>query len=102
MSADVVQKHNNVENVITLWACPDLDNGDDSLTKLANMYSCEKSMIAQLTEALNQPNNLKLDMFIIDGSAPFAMGQILNSIWSNPRNRLECFLCHCDDDDGGP
>jgi hypothetical protein len=85
---------NNVENVITLWACPDLDNGDDSLTKLANMYSCEKSMIAQLTEALNQPNNLKLDMFIIDGSAPFAMGQILNSIWSNPRNRLEWLEDH--------
>jgi hypothetical protein len=44
LSTDVAGKHNNVENVITLWACPSLDNGDDSLTKLANIYKCEKSI----------------------------------------------------------
>jgi spermidine synthase/S-adenosylmethionine/arginine decarboxylase-like enzyme len=84
VSVDVLEKHGPVALVIPLWTCPALDDDSKSVTK---KYECEKKIMDQLSQAL-EPGNLKLDMFIIDSTAPFVMGQIMNDIWSLPRNRL--------------
>lgn len=87
LSSEALEKHSNVKKVLYLWACPNITQTEvDSLTKLSSMYQCEESILDQLREALYDQ---KLDVFVIDESAPFEMGQILNSVWSNKKNRVK-------------
>ena len=86
-AADALEKHTNVFKVTSIWSCPDLDRAEDNLEKVSKMYNCEKHVMHQLAEALD-PDYSKLNMFVVDGSASFEMGQIMSSIWSIPRNRF--------------
>jgi spermidine synthase len=85
---EIVEANPNVDQVITFWACPDLNQKSNSNVSsiLPQMFACENAMIQQLDEAMDE-GDLYFDMFAIDSSAPYEMAQIFNSVWSTPKYR---------------
>jgi spermidine synthase len=70
-----------------IWACPELANYTEaSLDTFDHMFECEKTMLGQLMQLVAK-NDEDIDMFVIDPSAPRAMGQVFNSIWAVMNNR---------------
>jgi spermidine synthase len=87
-SADELSKHPNVKIVIPIWPCDDIPDFADGTSDLSGMYDCEKSMIATLEKA-HATQDMVLDMFVMDPSAPLSILQIFSSIWSDPEHREE-------------
>jgi len=72
--------------VIPLWSCPDISDGvafeKDGTDR---MYSCQKELHHLLKRTLNEQGK-KLDAIVLDLSTNYAMGQILNEMFSIARN----------------
>ena len=84
-SADVLQRHPNVDRVIKFWTCPDLES-EDVAEQTAKMFECEKSFSRMLNQAFNQDS--KADLFVIDIAASYPMLQILNIMLDDDSNRV--------------
>jgi spermidine synthase len=79
LAADLLGKKDSIRKVVKVSTCPGIDMAD-----AAKMYECEIATESAVKEALG---NTKLDLFVIDGSVPYAMLQIMNSILSVGENR---------------
>jgi hypothetical protein len=71
-----------VEDILPIWTCSDLN--DMESTDYEKMYDCEKKMEFWLSENIN---DAKIDIIILDTSAPKIMASILSSFLSYPINR---------------
>ena len=73
---------NNVDfgesQVIPLFACPDIMNGDTS-----SLNKCKKGIVKKIrdTISLSKGKNKKIEAIIIDSEAPIELGQITNKIF---------------------
>jgi hypothetical protein len=76
-------------NVRTLWTCPGLpsDYSAASVETIDEMYECEMDTLRAMVGFVQDDFQGEIDMIILDPSAPFGMGQILNSILSVKNNR---------------
>jgi len=83
-------------DIHTFWACPSLKNHTSISEELiADMYQCEVQLLSEMLslvqghtdEELQGTEGGDIDMFILDPSAPQAIGQILNSILSVKSHR---------------
>jgi spermidine synthase len=83
--------HTDVNYVIPLWTCPELNATGFTSSEAAAMYECEKQTTSQLWAALGES---ELSMVIIDSSASLPMLQIIDSVWSSHRNRQELLKDH--------
>ncbi|CAJ1932661.1 unnamed protein product [Cylindrotheca closterium] len=86
-SVDVLAANDRAKTVLPIWACDTLKNSTEDPSVYPMMYECEKEVEDYLMR-LTQGNN-KIDMVILDQSAPRQMAQIFASIMSyteNPNN----------------
>lgn len=88
VAKEIMEANPSVHQVISFWSCPSLNEpvGSDETSTLPLMFACEETFIQQLSEAMAE-GDFYFDMFVIDGSAPYEMTQIFNSIWSTPKYR---------------
>lgn len=68
---DVLKKQYNVRNIVPIYDC---SNSSD--------FECEKQVVGLLTENIysNKGRGKKFNLLVMDGTAPFGMHQVVNSI----------------------
>ena len=75
------------QKVVPLWACPKLQDESSDPLDFSSMYSCEKLVLTQLQETVDDDGTPQIDLLVVDMSVPYSMTQIFNSIWSIKDNR---------------
>ncbi len=83
-SLDVMKNHKMVKEIIPIVDCT-----SSAVDNLQSLYSCEQSIIKELSSNLD--DRKKLNMLVLDSSASQQMHQIVNSIFDTHGNR-EAFL----------
>jgi len=82
---ETLEKMDNVEQVIDVWSCPDVNEfAKDSSMQL---YFCERNLLELLNKRL--VNNKKLDAIIFDSTSSYSMGQILVRVFTNLKTRFD-------------
>jgi hypothetical protein len=84
-SADILAADGRVTTVIPIWACGSRKNATEDPTVYPMMYECEKEVEGHLMS--DTKGEEKVDMVVLDQSAPRHMAQIFASIMCYPKNQ---------------
>jgi hypothetical protein len=82
----VLEKHNNVKQVIPIYQCPDL--GFD----VEKTYACEVKVVDDLKKSLG--NAGRLHLIVMDEAASYEMFQIMNSVLSKEAHLTDLLHRH--------
>lgn len=79
-SIEVLEKLEKVGKVVPIWTCPELSEvNEDSPDKFAKMSKCEMKVFSKLRESA-AVHDSAINLFVLDDSMPYIMGQIFHSI----------------------